>query len=118
MTRRTALGLVPMLPVVLHSAAQDRGASLRRLFCNGVTTYVIEPDGRVRCWTVLQNSKAMDLGFGDDRPIPRYVAQEITALKGATAIAIVANGYAVAADGRVLAWGSNWNGLLGNTPWS
>ena len=43
----------------------------------------------------------MDLGFGDDRPIARYVAQEVTALKGAKAIAVVGNGYAVTADGRV-----------------
>lgn len=115
-SRREALGLLPAVPAALRALAQTttRPSVPRRIVSGGVS-YVIEPDGRVKAWTTSPNAKASMLGLGDDRIVPPYVAQEIPALKGCTAIAIGAARYAVTADRNILAWDSNWNGLLGNT---
>jgi len=121
LTRREALALLAALPVAAGARQQTPPASTRiRRFVSGFASYVIEPDGRVKAWTVSPNCKAMVLGLdGDpDRIVPRWVAMEVLPLKGVTAIALGTSGYAVTADGRVLAWGTNWNGLLGNTPLS
>jgi hypothetical protein len=119
-TRREALALLPAVPAAIGALAQTppAAARLRRLVSSFVNSYVIEPDGRVKAWTVSPNTKAMYLGLdGDpDRIVPRWVAVEVPPLKGATAIALGTSSYAVTADGRVLAWGSTENGLLGNTP--
>jgi alpha-tubulin suppressor-like RCC1 family protein len=115
-SRRTMLGLVPGMPFALRAMAQEATAPRLRRFVSGLGGfYVTEPDGTVKAWTDGQ-VKASSLGLGDDRLLPPYVAQEVPALKGATVIAGGSVGYAVMPDGRVLAWGDNWNGLLGNTP--
>jgi alpha-tubulin suppressor-like RCC1 family protein len=84
------------------------------MFILGITTYIIEPDGVVKFWTTDPNG--VKSPSGDDLTFPPYIAQEFAALKGALTIAGAEGAsYAVMPDGRVLAWGSNWNGLLGNT---
>ena len=115
-TRREALGLIPAMPAAWLALAQTtvRPAVSRRIF----SQWVIEPDGRVKAWTTSPNMKGTALGLGDDRIVPRYVAQEIPALKGCTTIAVGSAKYALTADGNVLAWESSWSGLLGNTPLS
>ena len=95
--------------------AQEAPARLRRFASGTGGYYVIEPDGRVKVWTVQQNVKGVQLGLGHDRVVPPYVAQEVPTLRGATRIAGSAASYAVMPDGRVLAWESSWSGLLGNT---
>ena len=115
-SRRTMLGLLPATPIALRALAQDAApARLRRFAAGTGGYYVIEPDGRVKVWTVQQNVKGAQIGLGHDRLVPLYVAQEVPALRGATRIASGAASYAVMADGRLLAWESNWSGLLGNT---
>jgi hypothetical protein len=118
-SRREALGLLPALPAALRALAQTTSRPFvpRRIFLGG-GCYVIEPDGRVKAWTQFPNTKGSALGLGDDRIVPRYVAQEIPALKGCTAIASGGARWAITEDGNILAWDSNWNGLLGNTPLS
>jgi alpha-tubulin suppressor-like RCC1 family protein len=115
-TRRQALGLLPAVPAALRALAQTttRPAVTRRIF----SQWVIEPDGRVKAWTTSPNMKGAALGLGDDRIVPRYVAQEIPTLKGCTMIAVGSAKYALMADGTILAWESSWSGLLGNTPLS
>jgi len=115
-SRRTMLGLLPATGVALRALAQEpTSARLRRFVTGKGGFYVIEPDGRVKTWTASQNVKGAELGLNHDRVVPPYVAQDVPALRGATRIAGAAAGYAVMADGRVLAWDNNWNGLLGNT---
>jgi alpha-tubulin suppressor-like RCC1 family protein len=121
LTRREALALLPAVPAAFAALAQTppAPARLRRLVSNG-RSYIIEADGRVKAWTTSPNTKAMYLGLdGDaDRIVPRWVAVEVTPIEGATTIALGTSSYAVTPDGRVLAWGSTENGLLGNTPMS
>jgi len=118
-SRRAVLGLMPVMPAALQAVAQGPApapARLRRLIEAGAGYYMLEPDGRVKVWTGSQNVTGATLGFDHNRPVTRYVAEDHPVLKGATTIASGGVGCAVMADGRVLAWGSNWNGLLGNTP--
>jgi alpha-tubulin suppressor-like RCC1 family protein len=79
---------------------------------------VFEPDGRVIAWTTAPNTKASWLGLGGGHIVARHVAQEIPLLRGCTAIALGGARYALTAGGQILAWESNWSGLLGNTPLS
>ena len=115
-SRRTMLGLLPAASVAVRALAQEPApVRLRRFFSATGGYFVIEPDGRVKVWTALANVTGAKLGLGHDRVVPEYVAQEVPALRGATRIAGGAASYAVMADGRLLAWESNWSGLLGNT---
>jgi len=119
-TRREALALLSAFPVAVHALAQTTSpASPRtRRIISRTASYVLEADGRVKAWTVSPNFRARDLGLdGDpDRIVPMRVAVEVPPLNGVTTIALGTSSYAVTADGRVLAWGSTENGLLGNTP--
>jgi alpha-tubulin suppressor-like RCC1 family protein len=118
LTRREALALLPATPAALRAMAQAPlpVARIRRIV-EGRAFYVIEPDGRVKVWTIINGVKRLFLGLGDDGTVPPYVAQEAPALRGATTIACGEQAdYAAMSDGRVLAWGINANGLLGNTP--
>ena len=114
LSRREALGLLSVMPAAFRTRRQaSTPARLRRMFEALAGNYLIEPDRLVKFWTTSPNGKSP---FGDDRIVPPYIAEELPALKGATTIAGAAGAsYAVMADGRVVAWGSNWNGLLGNT---
>ena len=115
-SRRTMLGLLPAASVAVRALAQEPApVRLRRFFSAAGGYFVIEPDGRVKVWTASANVKGAKIGLGHDRIVPPYVAQEVPALRGATRIAGGAASYAVMADGRLLAWESNWSGLLGNT---
>ena len=122
-TRREVLPLLAALPATLRGLAQTppAGVRVRRLVSSGANTYVLEPDGRVKAWTTSKSLKAMLLGFGGDpdRIVPANVAVDVPPLNGVTTIALGEGAsFAVTADGRVLAWGSTANGLLGNTPLS
>jgi len=118
-TRREALALLPAFPVALGALAQTSPASPRvRRIVSGSGLFVMEPDGRVKGWTTSPNFKARYLGLSDDpdQIMPIRVAVDVPPLNGVTKIALGTSSYAVTADGRVLAWGSTENGLLGNTP--
>jgi len=120
LSRRAVLGLMPLMPAALRAAAQGPApapARARRIVEAVGGYYMIEPDGRVRVWTTGPNTKGTTILLGDDRIVPPYVAHELPALKGAITISGHGEGtFAVMADGRVLAWGSNANGMLGITP--
>lgn len=119
-TRRTALGLVPLMPSAMRALTQTAARPARlRWLTGGPISYLIEPDGRVMVWTTgPNNEKGTRLGLTDDREVRPFLAQQAPALRGAIKIAHGSASYAVMSDGRVLAWGDNWNGLLGNTPLS
>jgi Regulator of chromosome condensation (RCC1) repeat len=115
-SRRTVLGLVPLMPAAIGAVGQGSAPGRLRRFVSGLGGfYLIEPDGRVKVWPLGASVNGRYLALDHDRVVPQYVAQEAPALRGATAIAAGYAGYAVMADGRVLAWGDNANGLLGNT---
>jgi alpha-tubulin suppressor-like RCC1 family protein len=116
-SRRAVLGLMPLMPAVVRAAAQGSAPARARRIVEAVGGYyMIEPEGRVRVWTTGPNTNGTTLLLDDDRIVPPYVAHELTALKGAITISGHGEGtFAVMADGRVLAWGSNANGMLGIT---
>jgi hypothetical protein len=111
------LSLMSGLPASLLALDQGGTSPRLRRFALGIAGYyVIEPDGSVKAWTTGDNIKGTSLALGHEQIVRPYVAQAVPALQGATAIARGNAEYAVMGDGRVLAWGTNANGLLGNTP--
>lgn len=120
MTRRTALSLLSAVPFASRSQAHARPPSGRRVFCTGNRHFLLEPDGTAAGWTlgpIPGTGWVLGLGY-DDRPMPHSV-NAVAGLKGAISIAVGSNAsYALLADGRVMAWGANTRGNLGNTPLS
>ena len=79
---------------------------------------MLEPDGTVIGWTLDENGAAgWILGLGhNDRAVP-YTAHAVAGLTNVVSVAIGdSTSFAVLDDGRVMAWGGNARGNLGNTP--
>lgn len=118
MTRRTALSLLSAMPLTARRLAQTRAPNGRRVFCTGNRHFLLEADGTAMGWTLgpIPGTGAV-LGLGrNDRPEP-HSANAVAGLKNAVSIAVGSNAsYALLADGRVVAWGANTRGNLGNTP--
>ena len=118
LTRRellTALALAPMAAV----AAQSPGSSRRRLASNGATCLLREADGTAVGWRHLGGFTAIHLGQGHNNNVPVSTAFVIPGLSGVVDVAMGGiGGYALLTDGRVLAWGGNSRGSVGNMPLS
>ena len=117
-TRRTALALLSSAPVAAHAAMQTPPALPRRLACDGSRAFLRETDGTVLAW---RNGgfgyRGVAFGLGHRNDVPQYVAFPVPGLGNVADVA--AGGYggcALMADGRVLAWGVNARGGVGNTP--
>jgi alpha-tubulin suppressor-like RCC1 family protein len=90
----------------------------RRLVCDGSRIFLRETDGTVLGW---RNGgfgyKGVAFGLGHTDPVPQYIAFLVPGLRNVADVAIGGyGGCALMADGRVLAWGVNARGGVGNTP--
>ena len=118
MTRRTVLALLSSAPLAARAAIQGPVVRERRAICSGQFTYLIEPDGTVKVWFLAGlGYGAGAAGLGHNDPMPLFTAFEIPEIRNAVQLASGGSAsYAVMPDGRVLAWGINARGDLGNTP--
>jgi alpha-tubulin suppressor-like RCC1 family protein len=115
-TRREALELLAAAPLAARAAVQTASQPGRRIFSNGSEMYVIESDGSVKAWSYTTPPKGY-FGLGSAERAPQYTAFDVPELKGALTLACGYNvTYALIPDGRVLAWGANFRGEVGNTP--
>ncbi|MFG2116222.1 RCC1 domain-containing protein [Streptomyces sp. NPDC048718] len=88
------------------------GTDITVLAAGGVHTLALTSDGRVLAWGINQEG---DLGDGTRNP--HYTPIETHIPAGTKVTAIAAGSYhslAVTSDGRVLGWGANWAGQLGD----
>jgi alpha-tubulin suppressor-like RCC1 family protein len=118
MTRRTLLALLSSAPVAARAAMQTPTPLPRRLVCDGSRAFLRETDGTVLAWRhggLGYRGVAFGLGQRDD--VPQYIAFPVPGLRNVADVAMGGNGgYALMADGGVLAWGVNSRGGVGNTP--
>jgi len=118
LTRRSVLALLSAAPVAARAAMQAPAAFSRRLVCDGSRVFLRENDGTVLAWRnggLGYRGVAFGLGHRDD--VPQYVAFPVPLLRNVADVAMGGyGGYALLADGRVLAWGVNSHGGVGNTP--
>jgi alpha-tubulin suppressor-like RCC1 family protein len=120
MNRRDALGL--LAGAVVGSGVSPRAQTpmprSRRIISAGLDTYLIETDGTVKAWSLV-NSPGWALGLGYDSRVQPYTAFETPGLRNVVDMASAINAtYALLANGSIVSWGSNARGELGNTPLS
>ena len=116
MTRREALA---SLTVPLASATRLFGQSSARgrlVIPGRFMTFLIETDGTVKAWS-YSDPLGSYLGLGHTNRVEKYLAYEVPGLRNVVAGASTGRAtYALIADGRILAWGSNARGEVGYTP--
>ena len=123
MNRRHALSLLVSLPFATRLAAQTRMSAQHRVVVSMTEGFLIAPDGSVQSWWNQGGSSgegdAPDrLGLGHNRTIDAYTLYPVPGLTNVVAAATGVAAFAVLGDGRLLAWGSGANGILGTTPLS
>jgi len=120
LTRRNVLALLSSAPVAARAAMQTTVAPARRLASDGHRILLRETDGTVLAWRQSgMGFNGVSFGLGHNDVVPRFVAYAIPGLSNVTDVAVGGHGgYALLADGHVLAWGVNARGGVGNTPLS
>jgi alpha-tubulin suppressor-like RCC1 family protein len=117
MTRRTALTLLAAAPLAARAAVQTPTTRARRVIAAELTAFLIDADGAVKVWGIRNSLNGRFAGVGADGMLPGHTAFDISGL--GNVVDMAAGGYAayaVLGDGRVLSWGVNARGDLGNTP--
>ena len=119
-SRRSALELLAAAPIAAGATLQTPAGRPRRIVGEGQTFFLLDSDGTAKAWCYgLKDSGTSGYlaGVGFDDRLPVYTAFAIPGLQNVVDLAIGGyNGYALLANGRVMAWGSNVRGGLGNTP--
>ena len=119
-SRRSALELLAAAPLAAHAALQMPPARSRRIVGEGQTIFLLEADGTAKVWcfgAAGLGTSGYYAGVGSDERLPVNTAIVIPGLQHVADLAVGGyNGYALLADGRVMAWGGNARGGLGNTP--
>jgi alpha-tubulin suppressor-like RCC1 family protein len=119
--RRQALSLLATLPLGLRVEAQTRPSARHRVVLGASHGLLLGPDGGLQSWSTNvgageQPSAGNVLGLGHNRPIQHFTLYPVSGLSNVVAAAAGSGtSYAVLADGRLMAWGSNAYGLLGTT---
>ena len=121
MNRRQALALLGSVPFAARLQAQTRATSELRFVMAPTVAFLITPDGRLHAWDNSPSSREEEeapdrMGLGHDRPIHRHTLYPVPGLTNIVAAAAGLASFAVLADGRLLSWGPNANGILGTTP--
>ena len=117
-TRRTALGLLAALPVVVRLPSRLVPPSrFRRVVLGRYHSLLLEADGTLRAWSHgLTNNIAGELGQGHVNPVEQFKLYRVPDLSNVVAAgAGWDTSFAVLADGRILAWGER-SEMLGITP--
>ena len=116
-SRREVMKLVAATPFAAAqaAAAQSPAARGRRIIANGADTFLIEPDGTVKAWS-LMNPYGWAFGLGHSERIKPYTAYDVPLKNVVTIAASVSAAYALLPNGTVRAWGGNFRGELGATP--
>ncbi len=124
MNRRQALSLLATLPLAMRVAAQTRPSGRHRVVLGASHGLLLGPDGALQSWSTNTGAGEQPpagnvLGLGHNRPIQHFTLYPVSGLSNVVAAgAASGTSYAVLADGRLMAWGSNGYGLLGTTPLS
>lgn len=115
MNRRDALTLLGTATLGARASWGAQAPRVRQVISAGLQTFLIEPDGTVKAWS-LQNVPGYALGLGYDTRVLKYTAFEIPGLHNVVGMAAGINAaFALLADGTIRSWGSNARGELGNT---
>jgi alpha-tubulin suppressor-like RCC1 family protein len=118
MNRRDALTLIASAAIGTGVTLRAQMPRSRRIISAGLETFLIEADGTVKAWSLV-NTPGGQFGLGHDTRVPPYTAFEIPGLRNVVDMASAVNAsYALLANGSILSWGSNARGELGNTPLS
>jgi alpha-tubulin suppressor-like RCC1 family protein len=117
MSRREAMKLLAASPFAAEQAAarQSPAARGRRIIAAGADTFLIEPDGSVKAWS-LMDPYGWRFGLGNSERVKKYTAYDVPLKNVVTIAAGVNAAYAVLSNGTVMAWGGNFRGELGATP--
>ena len=124
MNRREALSLLAALPFAARVEAQTRPTAKHRIVLGAGHGLLLEPGGTLKSWSTNRGAGEQPpaenaLGLGHSRPIEHFTLYPVAGLANVIAAAAGSGtSYAVLADGRLLAWGTNGFGLLGTTPLS
>ena len=124
MNRRQALSLLTTLPLAVRVAAQTRPSARHRVVLGASHGLLLGPDGTLQSWSSNlgageQPPAANCLGLGHNRAVEQFTLYAVPGLSTVVAAAAgLGASYAVLANGRLMACGSNGYGLLGTTPLS
>jgi alpha-tubulin suppressor-like RCC1 family protein len=123
MNRRDALARLPALaalPWAIGRHRQTRPIRHRQVYPGFYHVVVVEPDGSVKVFgsgSAAEPNGGGEYGQGHTRPLERFRAYRVPGISSAVAgAARRGSSFAILADGRILAWGSNTSGILGITP--
>jgi alpha-tubulin suppressor-like RCC1 family protein len=117
MTRRTALALLSSVPAAAHAVMQTTPARPRRVVFDGNRGLLRETDGTALGWRIGLGFRGQAFGLGHNDDLPPYVGLPIPGLRDVAEMALIGGGgFARLEDGRVLGWGVNSRGGVGNTP--
>jgi alpha-tubulin suppressor-like RCC1 family protein len=115
-TRRDALMLLAAAPMAAVDPLCAQAPSTRRVISAGLDTFLIESDGTVKGWSLLE-PYGWRFGLGHANRVPKYTAFTVPNLRNVVAMAAASNtAYALLANGTIMAWGGNFRGELGATP--
>lgn len=108
---------VPVLVSIAGTALE--GKTVTAIAAGMSTSFAVCSDGTVAAWGMNYNGQ---LGINNSAVtrslVPMAVATQGTALQGKTVTAIAAGDFhalALCSDGKVVAWGDNFSGQLGNS---
>lgn len=124
MTRREMLALMATLPFAARLTAQTRATGQLRIAVALTHGLLIEPAGTLKSWwnpatTTADEEVEADpaLGLGRNGLVYPHTLYPVAGISNVVAAAAgPGSSFAVVADGRVLAWGRQAQGLLGTTP--
>ena len=86
LTRRELLALLAAGPGAAGAAMRAQTARDRRVFNPGLGGYLLEPDGSVKTWSLLDTA-GYSHGLGTNERIPPYTAFEIPGLRDVVTMA-------------------------------
>lgn len=124
MTRREILALIATLPMATRLLGQTRATAQLRVAVAPTHGLLIEPTGTLKSWWNPSAGSADEevdahnaLGLGHNRPVYPHTLYPVVGISNVVAAAAGGGtSFAVVADGRVFAWGTQAQGLLGTTP--